>query len=92
MKQKNPVNFSERGTTLVEAMVAAGILTANDGQSVIVKLDAAILSLDRGNIGAATNQLNAAKNKVNALVNSHRLSAAKGQEINDALNAILIGL
>jgi hypothetical protein len=76
----------------IETMVAAGILTANDGQSVIVKLDAAILSLDRGNIGAATNQLNAAKNKVNALVNSHRLSAAKGQEINDALNAILIGL
>src|SRR3954469_163205 len=26
MKQKHPVNFSERGTTLVEAMVAASIL------------------------------------------------------------------
>lgn len=76
----------------VEALVESGALTAANAGSITTKLDAAIAALDRGNVDAATNQLNAAINRVNALVNSGKLTAAQGQELRDALQAVVNSL
>lgn len=76
----------------IQALVDSGVLSANNAGAIITKLDAAIAALDRGNITAAGNQLNAAINKVNSLVNSGKLTAAQGQELRSALQAVINGL
>jgi hypothetical protein len=76
----------------IQALVDSGVLSATNAGSITTKLDAAIAALDRGNVTAAGNQLNSAINRVNALVNSGKLTAAQGQELRNALQAVIDGL
>jgi pullulanase/glycogen debranching enzyme len=62
----------------VQQLVADGALNAGQGNSLISKLEAAIASLERGNLNAAANQLNAFINEVNAYVRSGVLTAQEG--------------
>jgi len=67
----------------VQGLVNAGILNHGEGNSLLVKLEAAQASISRGNTNAAFNQLGAFTNEVEALVNSGRLSSDQGQMLID---------
>ncbi|MFE4706814.1 HYR domain-containing protein [Peribacillus simplex] len=72
----------------VNALHNAGVL--NDGQtnSLIVKLNAAIDSLNRGRQNAACNQLQAFINEVNDLINAGVLTPEQGQSLIDCATLI----
>jgi TolB protein len=82
----------------IEALIAQvralvpGALNNGQGNALIVKLEAAIRQVDRGNIATAINQLEAFINQVNAYVASGRLTPEQGQPLLDAANAILAAL
>jgi len=72
----------------VQALITAGTLTQNQGDALINKLDQVIAKLDNDQTGAACNQLDAFINQVNAFINNGSLTAAQGQALIDAVNAI----
>ena len=55
----------------------------------IVKLDAAILKLNKGNTLAATNDLNAFINQVSADINNGKISSTEGQALIDDTNNLI---
>jgi hypothetical protein len=69
-----------------------GSLNDGQGNALIAKLEAAIRQLDKGNVATALNQLEAFVNQVNAMISSGVLSAAEGQPLIDAANAIIAAL
>ncbi|MCI0554306.1 MAG: PKD domain-containing protein, partial [Anaerolineae bacterium] len=75
----------------VQALVDAGILNQGQGNGLIAKLEAATQQLDNGNINAAINQLQSFINQVNDFISSTPpiLTAAEGQPLLDAANAII---
>lgn len=73
----------------VQALVAQGVLNRGQGNALIVKLEAALRKLDRGSTNTAINQLQAFINQVEAFVRSKRLTAAQGQMLIDAANAVI---
>ncbi len=72
----------------VQDLVNKGVLNKGQGNSLIVKLDAAITNLDSGNTVAAKNQLNAFINEANALIKSKGLSTQL-QPLVDQAKAII---
>ena len=72
----------------VRTLVADGVLNAGQGNGSLAKLAAAILSLDRGSTKGACNQLQAFVNQVSGVVGARQLSAAAGQELIDAAEAV----
>lgn len=81
----------ERIQLLIEAVEALGL---NQGltTSLIVKLNAASASLERGQPHVACNQLGAFINELNALMQAGQLPASEGQPFVDEANAISIQL
>ena len=71
------------------ALVSAGALNAGQGNSAIVKLQAAIQQLNQGSVNAAVNQLQSFINEVSALMKAGVLSATDGQALIDAAHQIL---
>jgi len=65
----------------IQALVTGNILNQGEGNSLIVKLEAAQASINRGDTTAACNQLEAFINEVEAMVRSGRLTALQGEEL-----------
>jgi pullulanase/glycogen debranching enzyme len=74
----------------IEALVDGGILNKGQGNSLIVKLEAALASLSKGKVNTAVNQLNSFINEVEALVSGGTLPAEIGQDLIEAANAIIL--
>lgn len=62
----------------VQALIAAGTLTQNQGAGLIDKLNEVIAKLDQGQTGAACDQLSSFINQVNAFINDSSLTQAQG--------------
>ncbi|HYR26817.1 MAG TPA: delta-60 repeat domain-containing protein [Thermoanaerobaculia bacterium] len=72
----------------INALVAGGDLAANKAAPLINKLEQVLAKLAGEQAAAACSQLSAFSNQVNAYVNSGTLTAAEGQALIDAVNAI----
>jgi hypothetical protein len=102
---QTPQDATQDLITQVQALVDAGVLNQGQGNALEAKLEAAIMSLDKGNdnakLGAAImsldkgndneaiNQLNAFINQVNAFINGGILSPAEGDVLIAAANNII---
>lgn len=73
----------------VEDLVAEGILTEEDGSSLIEKLQATIAKLNQGKTRPVCNILQAFINQVQAYLNAEKLSALEGQSLIDAANSMI---
>ncbi len=73
----------------IQDLVAGGVLNAGEGNSLTVKLDAAIKKLGENQPRVAVNQLLAFVNQVKALVQSGRLTPAQGQFLIDQVRSII---
>ena len=74
--------------TQVQALVTADTLTADQGAGLSDKLNEVTAKLNQGQTNAACNQLNAFINQVNGFVNARTLTAAQGQSLVNAANAL----
>lgn len=72
----------------VRTLVSEGLLAQGQGDGLLNKLTAAILSLDNGRRNAGCNELGAFVNQVNGLVGARQLPAGAGQELRDAAERI----
>jgi pullulanase-type alpha-1,6-glucosidase len=73
----------------VDALVAAGVLNAGEGNALKAKLDAARADLARGSLEAARGSLGAFIHQVQAFVNSRRLTPEQGAALIEEAQAIL---
>jgi hypothetical protein len=73
----------------VEELVASGSLNAGQGNSLIVKLEAALQKLEQGQPRPAVNQLGAFINEVESLIDEGVLTPEEGQSLIDAANVII---
>lgn len=71
----------------VNFLVGTGVLTSQEGDSLILKLDSAIRKLDKEL--SATSHVQAFTNQVQTLASSGRLTAAQAQPLIDQANAVL---
>jgi len=76
----------------VEALIAGGTLTQNQGDGLIDKLNHIRLKLDNDRTDVACNQLSAFISQVNAFIKSGALTQTQGQSLKDAANALKISL
>jgi hypothetical protein len=76
----------------IEALIVGGTLAPNKANPLIAKLDSVAAKLDAGQVGAGCNQLGAFINQVNAYIGNGTLTAAQGQELIDATNAIRVNI
>lgn len=81
-----------RARTGVLRLVGDGVLSAGQGNSLTVKLDAALRSLERGSTSAAIGQLGAFLNELKALVQSGRLTEAQAAPIREVIARVLRNL
>ena len=65
------------------AFVGIGVILPADGNSLLVKLNAALSAANRGNNTASINSLDAFVNQVNALTKTGKLTAVQGQSLID---------
>ena len=72
----------------INALVSGGMLATNKANPLISKLESVIAKLDASQVGAACNQIGAFVNQVNAYIHNGTLTAAQGQALIDAVNAI----
>jgi len=72
----------------INALVSGGALAANKANPLLNKLDQVIKKLDGGQTNAACGQLGAFVNQVNADIGNGTLTAAQGQALINAANAI----
>ena len=73
----------------IQALHNAGVLNSGQANSLIVKLNAAAKSIQKGKVNTALNQLNAFVNEVNAYMNGGILTPAQGQALLDCVNIII---
>lgn len=76
----------------VQALATAGVLTPNQGNALVNKLEHVIDKLDKGQTNAACGQLGSFVNQVNAFVNNGSLTSAQGQALINAANAVQTNL
>jgi hypothetical protein len=67
-------------------------VTHREANPLITKLENVSAKLDAGQAGAACNQLGAFLNQLNAYIGNHTLTAAEGQALIAATNAIRANL
>ncbi|MCI0552868.1 MAG: DUF5050 domain-containing protein, partial [Anaerolineae bacterium] len=72
----------------VQAFVASGSLNNGQGNSLLVKLQAATQQLDGGKVSTAVNQLQAFINQTKAFIDSKVLSEEEGKELVDTATDI----
>ena len=72
----------------VQELVARGILTQKQGDTLIKKLDGTQTKHNNGQTSAVCGQLGAFINQVNALINNGSLTTSQGQALIEAANAI----
>jgi hypothetical protein len=76
----------------IEALIANGTLTQNQGDGLIDKLNQVIVKLAADQTGAACTQMSAFINQVQAFINSGALTQAQGQSLINSANAIKVNL
>ena len=76
----------------IQALVADGTLTQNQGAGLLDKLNQVTAKLDANQTGAACNQLSSFISQVQAFINSHALTPAQGQSLIDGANALRTSL
>jgi hypothetical protein len=76
----------------VQALVAGGSLTVDQGAGLIDKLQQVQSKIDNGKPAAACNQVGSFINQVNAFLNSGSLATSQGQALINAANAIKTSL
>ena len=74
---------------LIQQLVADGTIKPGNGNSLSVKLEAAISALARGDNKAAAGQLKALLNEIDAMVKSGRLSLLNANALRAALEGII---
>ena len=79
-------------TAQVQALVAGGTLTVDQGMGLIDKLQQVQSKIDKGQTAAACNQVGSFINQVNALLNSSSLTTSQGQALINTANAIKTSL
>jgi len=84
-----PVQKIQQMITLIQGLVTSGKLNNGQANSLIVKLNAAKMSINHENTQAATNELNAFINEVNADIKTGKLSSTDGQTLIDEANAVI---
>ena len=72
----------------VEALIAAGALSQNQGDGLLDKIHEARAKIDAGQTAAACNQLSSFINQVNAFISNGTLTPAEGQPLIDTANVI----
>lgn len=72
----------------VEALIAGGALTQDQGTGLIDKIHEASAKLEAGQTSAACNQLSSFINQVNAFIGNGTLTPAQGQPLIDAANLL----
>lgn len=76
----------------VQALLTSGALPGSNGQALLNKLDSAQKQLGKGNINAVIAKLQEFITQVNNYISSGKLTAADGQPLIDAANAIITSL
>jgi hypothetical protein len=76
----------------VQALATAGVLTPNQGNALVNKLEHTIDKLDKEQTTAACGQLGSFVNQVNAFVNNGSLTPAQGQALINAATAVQTSL
>lgn len=71
-----PAQGTRNAIVLVDQLVAGGLISSGNGNSLEAKLEAAIRSLEQGSTNSALGQLRAVLNEIDAMVASGRLSAS----------------
>ena len=77
---------------LVNQLIARGVLSDGNGNSLRSKLDAASNQLARGDGPAATNQLRAFSNEVSALLKSGRLGSTQAKGLQSLASRIILSV
>lgn len=72
----------------INALVDGGTLASNKADPLLTKLDQVLAKLDAEQTAVACNQLGAFINQINAYIGSGTLTAADGQPLIDATNAL----
>jgi YVTN family beta-propeller protein len=83
-----PVDPIEALTDQVEALIASGAFTQDQGDGLLDKIHELSAKLDAEQTGAACNQLSSFVNQVNAFISNGTLSGAQGQVLLDAANSL----
>ena len=73
----------------VEGLIGSGAVNGGQGNALTEKLEAALQSLERGNVRAATNQIQAFINQVNAFVRAGTLTPEQGQSLIGAAERVI---
>ena len=84
-----PQDAIGQARTIVSQLQLAGKIGKGNSNSLNSKLDAALASIQRGNLKAATNQLNAMRNEINSLVADGVVAASDIASLLDLVNRIL---
>ena len=87
-----PVVGISRARAAVAAFAESGALNNGQANSLRVKLDAAVRSIERGSVTAAAGQLEAFLNEVDALVRSGRLTRSQVDAVREVLGRVLKNL
>jgi YVTN family beta-propeller protein len=72
----------------IEALIAGGVLTQDQGAGLFEKIHEASAKLEAGQTGAACNQLSSFINQVHGFISNGTLTPAVGQPLIDAANAV----
>jgi len=89
---KTPLDAIDEVIAKVETLVNDGVINNGNGNALILKLENAANKIDNGNTNAAANQLNAFINQINDFVDSGKLTSQQGQDLVDAIQAIIDSL
>ena len=84
-----PVQEIRQMTATVQSLVISGVLTKNDGNKLISKLDTAIKYLDARQANRAIKELNAFITQVEVDVQRGKLSSTQGQALVDEANSVI---
>jgi len=87
-----PIGAIENTVSEIETLVDAGDLNNGNGNALTSKLENAVAKIDKGKTNAAANQLNAFINQINDFVDSGKLTFQQGQDLVNAVQAIIDSL
>ena len=85
---QTPAQATEQLVTDVQDLVDTGVINADQGTSLVMKLEAVLARLDRGQDTAAVNQLRAMRNQIDGFVAGGALTPVEAQALIDAIEAI----
>ena len=88
----SPVDVLDETIESLEVLAVEGEVTYQHANALINKLVSATASLDKDKIGPAINKLESFINQVNAFINSGNIDPITGQDLIDAVQAVINSL